>query len=200
MRSRTLHVIVAWTLLAAMASCLALALVMAVDNTAPELNQGYRTGTVPVSQVTGWVDLIVDTNGSSGPLAAESDAGVVVGGVVVNPGDIVRAAQNRLVVGGHGTTAQIRFAYPYASSGVTGPTVQLFGATPQGAYQRLLDANNLHKETLAPDTVNDVTDGTFYYTQPIFVDVAGSYALLVAINTAASGTSVTGAKIQVRCY
>jgi hypothetical protein len=59
---------------------------------------GYRQITLPVSIVSDWVDLC------AAPTVAESDAGVVVGGTVIAPTLVTRAAQNWLYVAGLGST------------------------------------------------------------------------------------------------
>lgn len=171
------------------------------DNVSPtELNQGARTGSVPVSQVAGWAAMLTDTDGAHGPMLAESDSGVVSGGIVVAPALITRTDQYTLYLGGHGTTVQLRFKYATAGTSVVGPTVQVFGQRLDGSWQRLVDSGGAHALALTVDTTNDVRDGTNSYTQPATIDAAGCYRVIASIQTAATGTGITGCAIQGTFY
>lgn len=186
---------------AALMSALGVACVLALDSVAPsELNQGARTGSVPVSQSAGWVALTTDTDGAHGPMLAEADSGVVSSGVVVAPSLITRTDQSYLYLAGRGTSALVRFKYATSATGVTGPTVQIFGRRLDGSWQRLTDGSGVHTLALTVDTANDVQDGTDSYTQPVVVDAMGCDRIIVAINTVASGTGLTGCAIQGSYY
>lgn len=56
-----------------------------------------------------------------------------------------------------------------------------------------------HALTLTVDTTNDAHDGTYQYTQPVAVDMAGCRKFLVAVKTAFAATgTVNDSVIQVR--
>jgi hypothetical protein len=153
---------------------------------------GSRRFVLPVSIVSDWVDLCTD------PATIDNESGVMTSGVVTNPGAITRTAQNWLDLAGVGTLVQVRLKYPTASSGVSGPVVQVFGRDRQKRAQRLVDGLGGHQITLAVDTANDIRDGQFSYTQPTDFDAQGCAEVLAAVRTALSGTGISGATIQAR--
>lgn len=161
--------------------------------TAPTISAlAGRRIVLPVSVASDWADVC------TAPTALDNEAGVAVGGVVVNPSAIMRSAQSWLQIAGIGTIVQVRLKYPTAASISASPVVQIFGRDRLQSPQRLLDNGGVHALTLSVDSTNDARDGVYSYTQPVEVDAEGSSEVIAAVKTALAGTGVTGATLQAR--
>lgn len=153
---------------------------------------GSRRFVLPISVVSDWVDICAD------PATSDNESGVMTSGVVTNPLAISRSTQKWLDLAGLGTIVQVRLKYPTSATGVSSPSVQLFGRDRQRRAQRLLSSIGSHEETLATDPAHDVRDESFSYTQPIDYDADGCAEVLAAVKSPLSGTSIAGATIQAR--
>jgi hypothetical protein len=143
---------------------------------------------VPVSIISDWIDCCLT------PETADNS-----GSTITNPAGVTDFLARLLSNVGRGTTAQIRLKYDDGITGETSPVVQPFGLDGNGSPQRLVNASGTHELTLTMDLTNDVTDGTYKFTQPVEVDMDGNRDILVAIKTAFNGTGTkNNATIQVR--
>ena len=143
---------------------------------------------VPVSIISDWVECC------TAPETADN-----AGSTVIAPLGITRSTQNRVTNVGRGTTLQIRLKYDDGVSGVTSPVVQPFGFDGNNSPQRLVNSAGTHELTLTIDTTNDVTDGTYKFTQPVEVDMDANRDMLVAVKTAFAATgTVNNSAIQIR--
>jgi hypothetical protein len=91
----------------------------------------------------------------------------------------------------------LRVKYDDGISGVTNAVIQAFGGsgtiTALGVadiYEPLFDSSGNHKITMTTDTTNDISDGTFNWTDPVELDFNGCGMVLVGISIAFSGTGV----------
>lgn len=120
------------------------------------------------------------------------------GSTVVQPGAITRAELKALDVRSFGSTVHLSFQYETGASAITDPEVQVFGFDDNDVPFPLYTKDEAHEVTLATDTTNDVRDGTWKYTEPVEILLAGASFALVTVKTAAAGTNLTAPNILAR--
>lgn len=125
----------------------------------------------------------------------------VVGGKVVRPGSIVRAEQRLFLPQNRVSKLLIALKYAAALTISQEPVVRVFGRDSRGQWHLLRDGSGAVELTLAADTADVVDDaGAFKSTEPVEVDIEGSYAVLVAVQTelTGSGAAVNTSEIMVK--
>lgn len=148
----------------------------------------------PVSIRAPWQDIC------TAPQTVEADAGVVVGGVVVNPLAIAANGASSWIALEPGTQVALRLKYPVAASVSTAPIVRLCtqdeNSVPGHAF-----ADSGTTVTLTPVPATDVRDNAspqFAYSEPTLIDCLGAAKFLAGIERALAGTGITGATIQAQ--
>lgn len=146
------------------------------------------------------------------------------GSHVVNPSGITRSALSIFDTKGLGAAILLRLKYDDGLTNITDPVVQVFGSAvaPSGQvqtnenglggyhltelgtptdWQPLFDRNGTHAITLTTAASTDQADstGTFLYTVPVEVDLAGCRWVLVTVKTALAATgTVNTSTIDVK--
>lgn len=146
-------------------------------------NQNFYT--IPVSVQSDW-QTVIDAGGVDGADATP----------ITNPAAEMAATDHHaLLTEVRGTTVLLRVKYDDGISAVTPAVIQVFGGsgtvTNLGVadiYEPLFDAAGNHQITMTVDTTNDVSDGTFNWTDPVELDFNGCAVVIVGIHTAFSGT------------
>lgn len=127
------------------------------------------------------------------PDALDNDTGVIVGGKVVKPGAITRAAQRLYHVSAQGTSLLVALKYNADVGTPTDPVVRVFGRDRNGWWHVLRDSSGASELTIDVDTALDTlsTDATHKITEPVEVDLDGSVDVIVAVQTAFAASSGT---------
>jgi hypothetical protein len=161
---------------------------------------GQATGmqVVPTSRCANWVDVHL--------LPTAADAG---GDNIRQPGLIYATDDgNHLLLdsAGNGTSILLRCKYPVSWSGITGPTLQVFGADAIGnlpsLWQLLVNNAGSSDIVITADLDNtDVVDdaAVFAYTAAVQVDLQGNKFAMICIKVAMVESGEDGgATIQAR--
>ena len=159
----------------------------------------YHELSRPAAIVSEWVSAI-DAGG-----IATTDNG---GSDITNPDDQIDGLTRHILkVNKRGTFLQVRLVYDDGLASITDPVVQIFGRySGSEMWQRLrnMSSSPLINVTLVTDQdANDVTDGTFKYTDPLFkaqtVDLNATDEVLIGVKTALAGTgTVSTAVLQAK--
>ena len=147
----------------------------------------------PVSIRAPWQDIC------TAPQTVEADAGVVVGGVVVNPLAISPTGPSSWLALEPGTQVVLRLKYPVAASITQAPIVRLCTQDDAGVPGHAVDNGGATTVTLTPAPATDIRDNAtpqMAFTEPALVDCLGAAKFLAAIEQALVGTAITGAAIQ----
>lgn len=155
-----------------------------------------------MSIVSDWLEVL---------LAGGVDGADNSGNQIVNPTATITAATARLTQIDRGTLAIFRMKYDDGVSGVTDPVLNIFGRVAvstngsQGPWMPLKtreDTPSLNM-TLTTDLTNDMTDGTYKFTNPDYkanvIDLCGCNEILVGVKTAFAATgTVTTATVEMK--
>lgn len=149
----------------------------------------------PVQIPNQWVDAI-DAGGVD---AADATP-------IVNPDTQIVASDHHILnVGLAGTTLRLRVAYDRAATAITvQPIAQVFGRTPGGQWEKLVNKNGANQITLTATIATDVDDGTaLKYTDVDLnahaVDLDGCEEVLVGMHTALAHTTGSAANAKLQC-
>lgn len=115
---------------------------------------------------------------------------------ITNPlTQITRAGTSLLTVQGRGTFLIVRLAYDAGLTGITSPTVKVFGRANSGEPWRLLRTRGGAINAQLLTAATDVTDGTLDYTTPDLTsnvwDLQGCDQILIGVEVALAGTGTT---------
>lgn len=128
------------------------------------------------------------------PETAES-GDAVVGGKVVNPGEIVRADQHWFSPDNRGATLLVSLEYNADVGTPTNPVVRIFGKDHNGRVWALHDSTGSTELTIAVSvTLNaayTIGGADRKMTQSVAVDLEGAEQVIVAVQTAFAAGSGT---------
>lgn len=126
------------------------------------------------------------------PETVEADSGVVVGGKVVKPGNITRAAQHWIGVGSIGSKLLVAHRRNVDATTLTSPVVRIFGRDRNGVVHALRASDGSTELTITLSATLDAIDATGYLvSQPVIVSLDGSVEAIVTVQTAFNATGGT---------
>ena len=142
----------------------------------------------PITIAFPWVQ-IIDAGGIT-----TADNG---GSDIEDPDDQIDGLSKHILkVNRKGSFLQVRMKYDDSATGLTDPVVQIFGRyNGDEMWQRLRNLSSspsINVTIVTDQDANDVTDGTFKYTDPLFdaqtVDLNATDEILVGVKTNFSST------------
>lgn len=130
----------------------------------------------------------------SAPDAVESDSGVVIGGKVVKPGAITRAAVYDVKINNKASTLLVALKYNEDTSTLTAPVIRVFGKDASGIWH-VLKSGSDDEVTLAVDAATDpvttVVSTDYRISVPVSFDLQGSQVIRIGVQTAFNASSGT---------